>query len=252
MGRWLCRDPINEKDTANIYLFVQNQFNGYDSLGLWLGHTHESLTKLAFPYSFKGGLVLMKVGDCCLTKNKSEKMLQILINANVNTDSGDKGGEQSYHFCRELTILPPFQTSDEAIDAYRMRLKEIENYFTKASEDGKCDEALMHLGTLTHMWQDYYAHGVNNDNWLGSGVGRISGNPTMPGPGILPASYGMGGFRGSHGGIFRLLNPFSNVEPGDRAPDRIFRLDRASAFTKERLRELLDIWFDKCCCFELK
>ncbi|MBO6056488.1 MAG: hypothetical protein J6P84_05960, partial [Alphaproteobacteria bacterium] len=45
-------------------------------------------------------------------------------------------------------------------------------------DESKCIDALETLGLLTHMWQDYYAHGVErDDSWFGAQVGTLRGSP---------------------------------------------------------------------------
>ena len=63
-----------------------------------------------------------------------------------------------------------------------------------------------------------------------------------------PVSYGAWGFRGGHGGGFRLLNPFSRVEPGDRAKDNDSRRRKAKLFTAGKFRDYLTTWVKGCCC----
>ena len=109
-----------------------------------------------------------------------------------------------------------------------------------------CKEALNKLGLMIHMWQDYYSHGVKDDGWAIGDEGSIKGTPDNPE--MRPSSYGLWGCRGGHGGVFRLLNPFSNVEPGDRAEDSEDRKQKAVDFVREQLLNFLPKWAGACCC----
>ena len=95
------------------------------------------------------------------------------------------------------------------------------------------------------MWQDYYGHGVERDDKKAV-IGRIKGSPDN----LLmtPVSFGLLGFRGSHGGFFRVINPWSNVEPGDRAPDASTRREKATTYTKNKFLRLLVSWAEACVC----
>jgi len=57
-------------------------------------------------------------------------------------------------------------------------------------------------------------------------IGRIKGSPDS----LLmtPVSFGWLGFRGGHGGFFRVINPWTYVEPGDRAPDASARREKSN------------------------
>ena len=46
----------------------------------------------------------------------------------------------------------------------------------------------------------------------------------------------------------RLLNPFTRVEPGDRADDAEDRRKQARDFVKSKLEDLLPKWASPCCC----
>lgn len=113
--------------------------------------------------------------------------------------------------------------------------------------DSKDDFRGIPLGIMSHMWQDYYAHGVEkNDSWFGATIGDIKGSPDDIQ--MEPVSYGAVGFRGGHGGVFRLINPFSRVQPGDRADDSDTRRKQAQQFTEGKFIKYLTKWRNGCCC----
>lgn len=129
-------------------------------------------------------------------------------------------------------------------------IRETQKFHEKISEKkislGDCKEALKSLGHLNHMWQDYYAHGVESDNTKESIVGKIKGSPEDPQ--MIPVSFGSMGFEGGHGGFWRLINPFFRVEPGDRADDSDTRKNQAKEYTKSHSDEFLQSWFARCKC----
>lgn len=113
-------------------------------------------------------------------------------------------------------------------------------------EQTPCLEALAELGIITHMLQDYYAHGVEKDDETGHIVGVLRGNPDNPQ--MVPVSFGALGFTGGHGGFWRLINPFSRVEPGDRAVDQSARKNGAVQKNKAELIQSLNQWLRACNC----
>lgn len=98
---------------------------------------------------------------------------------------------------------------------------------------------------MTHV-AGYYAHGVEADDTKKSIIGKIKGSPDAPQ--MIPVSFGSMGFKGGHGGFWRLINPFSRVEPGDRADDSDVRKGQAKSYTKLHSDTFLKSWFTKCKC----
>ena len=243
-------DPIFEDGGANLNSFVKNYVLSYvDLYGLsigksnWFtkrGHTHEELTRAAYPFDKKNPLL-------CLT---DDSILNVLIESNVETDSGDTGDQQQYHYCTGLKHVYSWsydfaKYKKDYSDMLTEKLHEFTKNIAKPNKSN-CNEALNVLGTLTHMWQDYYSHGVKDDGWFIGKEGEIAGSPDNPQ--MIPDSYGWYGFRGGHGGLFRLLNPFTRVEPGDRAKDSEERRKQAVKFVKKKLSDLLPKWAASCCC----
>ena len=255
MGRWMRRDPIEEDGSYCLYVFVGNGVLDYvDILGLWLGepnwftkkgHTHKELTEAAYPFTEGWELD----GPICLYDNK-EKILDAISEANINTDEGDTANKQQFHYCTGLSkIREDYQGTwdyDGYRDAYTNQLAALKSEFDDiivTPNKSNCDEALRKLGMLTHMWQDYYAHGVTGP---GGSPGKINGSPDNPT--ATPSSYGWMGFKGGHGGLFRLASPFSRVEPGDRAEDSDERARQAIEFVSQELSVFLRRWGIPCCC----
>ena len=256
MGRWMARDPLFESAGANLIAFVGNDVLDYiDMFGLslgksnWLtkrGHTHEELTKDSFPFHNE------YPGQCIF--DKSSAILDFLINANIRTDAEDATKDkQEYHYCTGLRKIREGNCDtwdyDGYKEAYKNTLSSLREQFDSdisASNKSNCKEALSVLGTMIHMWQDYYSHGVTDDGWFNGDEGAIKGSPDDPQ--MTPDSFGWYGFRGGHGGLFRLLNPFTRVEPGDRADDSEERRKQAVDFVNKKLLDLLPKWAAKCCC----
>ena len=249
-GRWLRRDPLFEDGGENLNAFVRNRAQNYvDLCGLsigrpnWFtkgGHTHEELTRDAYPYGKDNPL-------SCLS---DDSILNALIESNVETDSGDTEDQQQYHYCTGLKHWYSWSFNNEKYkkDYSATLAKELDKFKKGIADPNKsnCDEALNALGTLTHMWQDYYSHGVEDDGWFNGDEGAIKGSPDDPQ--MTPDSFGWYGFRGGHGGLFRLLNPFTRVEPGDRADDSEERRRQAVDFVNKKLLDLLPKWAAQCCC----
>lgn len=112
-----------------------------------------------------------------------------------------------------------------------------------------CNEALEILGRLVHMFQDYYAHGINpthEDN-----TGSISGCPLAPM--ATPSSWDSWLESGEHGcvgsSLWRILTfQGYSPEPGDRAPDRSAREELAEKDTRTLLSGALKLWLEVCPC----
>ena len=251
LGRWLSRDPSQELNSINLYLFCQNNcIEKYDHLGLWLGETHRKITRSAF-----SSIRLIEISrsnncDIIVIGKIKEQLISIVIASNVNTDSGETGKQQEYHYCSQMNW-----THLQAIEKYKATLASNVGDLNKILnqkgylDESKCIDALETLGLLTHMWQDYYAHGVErDDSWFGAQVGTLRGSPDAIDFTYLPVTFGLMGFRGGHGGFFRIINPFSHVEPGDRATDAANRRNQAMIFTRNKLVIYLNKWIKKCKC----
>ena len=218
-------------------------------MGKWLEGTHRQLTydALSRIRLFVGVISLGK--SLVIVSKLKDTLIEKIVDANVATDSGDYKNKQNYHYCADRDAD---WTVDYARGAYSETLVQERKHFLEiisANQNDKesCLVALEYLGRLCHMWQDYYAHGVEkDDSWFGADIGTIKGNPNSPT--MIPVSYGSLGFVGGHGGFFRLMNPFSNVEPGDRADDAETRRSQAERFTNNEAFPLLLEWFKSCKC----
>ncbi|MCD8062217.1 MAG: sugar-binding protein [Akkermansiaceae bacterium] len=244
-GRWINKDPIAEQGGWNLYGFVSNSPSyHYDYIGLWLARRHRRLTRrplstYKFHLNLKGKNISLPI---------KKKLLESIVEANVDTDSEEMGKNQAYHYC---TGLDNEETAEMAKQNYISTLsQESQKFYNKISgqkislED--CEEALKILGHINHMWQDYYAHGVEKDDGEKAIIGKIQGSPDTPQ--MVPVSFGSMGFKGGHGGFWRLMNPFSSVEPGDRADDSDNRKQQAKSYTETHSDSFLRSWFTKCKC----
>ena len=242
-GRWFNRDPLCEASTLSIYAFKDNRLNGYDAFGLWTSDGHKTLTNNAFDQV--KNQVFSSSENVLYALFDQDKILNAIRKANVETDGlfTTTGGDQGYHYCRSVSDM-------DSVDykrRYQDYLKSYEKAFTDLLNENPpgCSAALEKLGLLSHMWQDYYGHGVERDDKKAV-IGRIKGSPDN----LLmtPVSFGLLGFRGSHGGFFRVINPWTNVEPGDRAPDASTRREKATTYTKNKFLRLLASWAKACVC----
>ena len=247
MGSWMSRDPIEVSVGVRLYSYVLNKVTWHvDIIGLWLSSAHEELTDKAYPFHNE------YPGRCLF--DKGDAILKALKEANVKTDENKETKDnQWYHYCTGLKKVGENCDKTWDYDGYTKEyinaLKENLEIFQKDIESpnkSNCKEALNKLGLMIHMWQDYYSHGVKDDGWAIGDEGSIEGTPDNPE--MRPSSYGLWGCRGGHGGVFRFLNPFSNVEPGDRAEDSEDRKQKAVDFVREKLLNLLPKWAGACCC----
>jgi len=220
-GRWTARDPIAEQGGLNLYGMVGNDAVGDID---YLGGSYQG-TSYHFQFD--------------------REMLGSVIDGNLKTDS-DKTtkNEQEYHFCWPTKKS---KTSEEAVKDYKDTLDVItKKYYTilsaRSIQKSDCVEALTHIGTLTHMWQDYFGHGRQSDGVLG----KSTKNPHDIAN--VPSSFASYGFKGNHGGLFRILNPGSRLEPGDRAKDNAERRNDSVMFTYQTTSKLISKWFEKCAC----
>ena len=250
-GKWINRDPIQEQGGWNLYGVGGNAlYISFDYLGLWLSRRHRRLTRR--PLSTYQFYLIISGTEISFTIK--EELLEIIVEANVDTDSGEMGENQAYHYCtglndkKEQNIETIYKHSK--LNYIETLSKESEKFYEKISKEkissGDCKEALKNLGHLNHMWQDYYAHGVEADDTKKSIIGKIKGSPDAPQ--MIPVSFGSMGFKGGHGGFWRLINPFSRVEPGDRADDSDVRKGQAKSYTKLHSDTFLKSWFTKCKC----
>ena len=247
-GRWMSEDGAEDNSVLSLYGFCSNRTGEYDFLGLWLGYRHKKLTKRAFKHV--ESLFAHPFGENISLKFDLEKIMDVIVDANVNTDSEDAtADDQGYHYCTLVNENYNKSSHEKYRNQYTQYLRENEKNYQDFLEPEKldCKQALKVLGLLSHMWQDYYAHGVErDDSWFGAVIGKIKGSPDDPQ--MIPVGFGFKGFRGGHGGAFRLLNLFTRVEPGDRADDSDIRRRQAKWFTIEKFHKFLPVWVDACKC----
>jgi len=244
LGRWIKRDSSDENGGVDLYAMVNNNSIGqWDNLGLWgrsyfLGafSTHAEITEDGFKYTYP----------------VKSSLKDIVIGGNTDTDKGDYENIMAYHYCRF-----PGSPIQKAKRHYSATKKSVEGEFDtdlktasqikrKLERDIPCKAALTKLGRLTHILQDYYAHGVEKDDEYGFIIGEIKGSPDSPQ--MVPVSYDNLGFSGNHGGLWRLINPFSRVEPGDRARDQDNRKKLAVRRTRSEFLDKLGKWIEPCLC----
>jgi len=242
VGRWLSLDPILERGGANLYAFaVNNPVTSWDVRGAWVGSTHSEMTTTAFNQTLPA--------KYNTSKNQSilNAILGKITTANVNTDSGNTANADEYHFTRPYLVLG--NDTDPAyiatwINSYQSSLSERNNNFNVALQTidyASCSSALNILGTMSHSWQDYYAHGISiNNTTLLDDVGPISGDPLFIGSDIKPASFSW---------PYVLVCEHGPTEPGWRASDSDTRRAGSVSFTAGQYDDYLaNTWFPKCWC----
>ena len=150
LGRWLSRDPIEEKGGLNLYGFVNNDpVNGYDVLGMWGNNLHEVLTRrwaLRKHYPYRAAKIIAKANDA----------VDGSWGGFVGETAPVPWGDQSYHFNRNLN------------GGFDSRLEHFESHLSIAKKycNGRWERnweqpslAAQELGTALHPLQDWVAHG---------------------------------------------------------------------------------------------
>jgi RHS repeat-associated protein len=232
-GRWLSKDPVEERGGLNLYGFVHNDpLDFVDVFGLWKsrpwGSQHMDLTVNAL------NTALASVRDKPSAKCK-DKMAKVLVEANEGQDSGDGYSDFSRHFNRQYfkgeTPQQVQQRRTTARNAYTTYLASEEVSFNYIPE---CWERLKALGRLSHSWQDFYAHGIHTSRGF---VDPMSGSPSNPGD-FWPSSYNSwhGWDEGEH--------------PNREEPVAVSsqRYNQAEAYTALRFRSMLENWLASCKC----
>ena len=255
LGRWIHRDSLDEYGGINLYQISNNNIiMAWDNLGLWgrsywgWTSTHEEITTTAF-----AALVFIRgVNDVIIIEAIKPSLISIVVENNLKTDEGEYYDKMEYHFNRDTDTTPQVARKNY-IETKKKERNAIKNYINQASKikkwqkrESPCLDALVNLGRLTHMLQDYYAHGVQRDDDTKTIVGTLQGDPDNPV--LIPVSYGAWGFTGGHGGFWRFINPFSRIEPGDRASDQNVRKTGAVNYTKQELLTQLNLWLEPCHC----
>ena len=255
LGRWLSRDPSEERAGGlHLYGMCKNDSaNVFDSLGLWLFWTHQNLTYNAFTYDLQLPYLLQTYFKHLIDLSAlALKITSLVTNANVRTDFGEKKEKQQYHFCTNFADRNRMDFVALYTEALKAEMNDWDDLIVKKAFPTmeNCMEALEHLGTLTHMWQDYYGHGVEYDPYLHPddspkrdfSIGEIKGNPDNIA--MQPVTYGGEGFLGKHGGLFDI----PSIEPGYRADDPDNRLKLARRFTYQKIAKMMPDWITKCHC----
>ena len=260
LGRWLSRDPSEERyGGLSLYGICHNScVNVSDNLGLWWFWTHKELTDDSLTKFWLALSLYNKHMSAEKAQALALKIIRMIWWTNIQTDFGSKGSEQQYHYCTHFQERKVKDFKKQYQDTLVDEKKEWDKAIVTNAypTEGNCQEALEHLGTLTHMWQDYYGHGVEYDPYLhpedsprrNFSIGKITGSPDNPT--MDPVTFGGLGFLGKHGGLFSILNPFSKVEPGDRAGEafRTERFQQARLFTMQKIVEMMPVWIEKCHC----
>jgi RHS repeat-associated protein len=138
LGRWIGRDPVEEGDGANLYVFVGNVPTGRtDTLGLFTGAIHKELTYYAMRRA--GGTTSM----------------QLIAKYNVQTDTA--------FF---------FDESAHAQAEFRPLLRSILNlgtYLDCSPPEQWIESMSRLLGLASHILQDFYAH----TDWVEGGTPQM-------------------------------------------------------------------------------
>ncbi len=140
LGRWINRDPIEEKGGSNLYVaFLNNPIDGIDNLGLFKTEYHEEIIKKAFANEIEEIYLTYLLGQDALVDITRQ------LNGEYHYDNNDiQAGNQ--------LIENAFKKIEELND---MKLsiadKRIENLI-------KCTLNLDHFAAITHVSADFFSH----------------------------------------------------------------------------------------------
>jgi len=241
-GRWLSRDPLEEKGGENYYGFCDNDPVGsFDTFGLWrsrAGFTeHRQLTKASFDAVITPFPV---VSEQC-----KKKMLKILQDTNDKQDTGAYLDQLERHYNR------PYVRKENATTAAANRViwhnryeallgQELDQYFKHLS-NGRCKPALESLGALTHFWQDYYSHAIHQTT--GFSTATIAGSPDSGGGPYWPSSYAGFWIGAEHPASISAAEPFP-----ENTPVWQVRWNAAIQFVQDKYFNYLGTWVATCRC----
>jgi len=238
-GRWLSRDPIGEIQRPNTR--SENRYSlcgnsavaSSDYLGLWRRGEHQSLTSSSF-WAAWNFLESMNTRPC-----EGRKLLSVISGANVDTDSGSDQNDLKKHFNRGLKE-DINSARQAAADYVCTGADEFRQLLQGTPSKSNCEKALMKLGTLSHTWQDYYAHMIGLNSPFRGDPGPIEGDPYVPSMNLKPSSWGgPASDWGEHG----------SDEPAWREGDGgVNRRQQAALFTTDQFRFMLAAWLEKCRC----
>lgn len=246
-GQWISRDPLGVFDDNNLYRFVKNNIPyKYDHNGLWSKKTHGEHTKSLSDLSIN--VNIRRNNKVYNITSVSEVLIRKLVSYNQYTDVVYIFSHE-YHF-----TTPSVSKMDEMRRKYIQTIKDYENGVIAALRKNPpdCKSAVLWLGQLHHMWQDYYGHGRNpHQNKYKLNPGEIVGSPKSPL--AEPSTYDFLGFSGNHGSVFRaLLSGSWSMEPGERAADFETRELKSKNFTKEQSKYYIEEIIKSCTCIFYK
>ena len=264
LGRWIKRDPIDQGGGINLYSYCLNApALCFDIGGLWSSlpfppfNQHEQLTTKAFK---------QKEQDYFLhfyDNQELDNILKILVKGNNKTDGKEYFNNLRYHFNRL-----PGQDVQSAQAEYLITWY-VEAAFLKIAlafvgdHDPccnrprtlrKCKGALLRIGRLAHMLQDFFAHAIVNEKtnkfWHPEGSLPPDASPFNPFS-VIPSSYDINEKwykpfgdnyywgNGEHGGLL-------NREPGNRAIDHETRWAKSILWTERLLQSTMPSWNQRC------
>ena len=256
-GRWITRDPLTSAITLKHEMsFCNNAGEGYvDVLGLWNAEDHEAITEAAFPNKKANDPVIESLRLKSLDKYSTKcynAFMEEFIKYNNDTDSLFGGlWNNALHFNR---------TEEEdvsiAINAYRVALQDRKTKFKQALEGRNCTEALKHMGSLAHSYQDFYMHAASSNNEVGflAWTKEYSGTPETPNT-LQPSIWEFSNLFASssesiNNGLHPLIGePLNGSMTEERLREYNLRKEAAIIETVQSISPLMSL-FDKqgCIC----
>ncbi len=144
LGRWLSRDPVEERGGLNLYAFVNNDpVNRVDWLGQWESDVHLSKTRV---WAILSGYPPKAAWNIGLADDGVDGFFS-------GTGPWPIIGDQSYHFNRNLN-----GGKDSRLVHHDDHLKNAKALCTWPRNDFPI-EAAEELGISLHPLQDWFAHG---------------------------------------------------------------------------------------------
>ncbi|NGO38924.1 hypothetical protein G4L39_05875 [Limisphaera ngatamarikiensis] len=150
LGRWLSRDPMEERVEVGLYVFVGNDAcSRWDVDGRFTYGIHYDITDLA-----------------ATAAGYSARCARKIARASANTDLVHPF-DHAYHFTR-----PVWGDKAQAMNAAMRKLGELLKDACAYASKGQCERAITLMGRALHVAQDYYSHVYNNEpvsfSWVGN------------------------------------------------------------------------------------
>jgi hypothetical protein len=161
-GRFKQRDPLGHSDGMNPYQHVGSGPTDFtDPSGLWKEDQHYAITKEAAEESIN----LFKAGSRALGEllvGHEKEIVTFLQESNMRVDTRQPSILE-LHYNRPIGARTRREKErwDTAYgEALKTRIDDFDNRLPKANSRKDCFDVLEVLGSLSHSWQDFFAHAI--------------------------------------------------------------------------------------------